>query len=135
MVKKLFKYLTSREMITYVIAGLLTTLLNFLVAFLMFNIMNIDENITNAVAWIAAVVFAYFINNKWVFIKGNDNREGVKFIKFVGGRVFTLVVEVGATYIFVTRLEQNFWFIKVIIAVVVTVLNFLISKLYVFRKK
>lgn len=133
--RKLIKYLTSREMITYIIAGILTTLVNFTISYLMYNLLGINENITNAAAWAGAVIFAFFINDRWVFIRGQGNslKSGNKFIRFVAGRLFTLVVELAATYCFVTVLKCGFWWIKVIIAVIVTVLNFVISKLLVFK--
>ena len=83
--KKSFKEkLFNREVITYVIAGVLTTLVNLVAKFIFLNLMGLNENLTTALAWVVAVAFAYVINNYWVFLKGNEGagREAVKILKF-----------------------------------------------------
>ncbi len=132
----LIKKFCTREIITYLIAGALTTIVNFVVSYLLYNIIGIDENITTVVAWIIAVAFAYVVNNFWVFRKGNEGtkRETEKVGKFVAARLLTLVIEWAGIYIFVTKLEIGYWFIKIPLAVIVTVLNYIFSKLFIFIK-
>ncbi|MCR5431414.1 MAG: GtrA family protein [Lachnospiraceae bacterium] len=127
-----------KETILYIISGALTTLVNFAASYLLYNICGINENITNAVAWTAAVIFAFFSAHIFVFKTsdkeiGNNMSPFKRFLLFAAGRVFTLVVELLATFIFVTKLGKGFWLIKVIISVVVIVLNYLISKFIVFK--
>ena len=131
---------TLKETVLYTIAGILTTAVNFTVSYLLYNICGINENLTNAVAWTVAVVFAFFAGHIFVFRTSRkdvgDNISSVKrFLLFTLGRVFTLIVELAATFIFVTKLEADFWIIKVIISVLIILLNYLISKFIVFRKK
>lgn len=130
------KFMT-REIITYLIAGVLTTLVNFAASFLFYDIIHLDENITTVIAWIAAVAFAYFINNSWVFQRGNEGakQEAEKAGKFVVARLFTLFVEWVGIYIFVTKLNIFFWFVKIPLAVIVTILNYVFSKIFIFIKK
>jgi len=156
MVRKLFKLFTSKEMIAYAIAGVLTTLVNFLTSHILYDILGVDENITNAVAWLTAVIFAFFANDIFVFT-GDDEKKSnekgdfidavknrkksdakpqrvIRFFKFTAGRVFTLIVELGATYLFVTRLLVAYWPVKIITSVVVIILNYVISKYLVFNR-
>ncbi|MCR5829417.1 MAG: GtrA family protein [Lachnospiraceae bacterium] len=131
---------TVIETILYIISGVLTTAVNFITSYLLYNICGVNENITNAVAWIAAILFAFFSAHIFVF-KTSDKEIGKnmssikRFLLFALGRVFTLVVELAATFIFVTKLENDFWLIKVIISFVVIILNYIISKFIVFKKK
>lgn len=137
MINRIIKKLLSREMITYLIAGVLTTVVNFAASFLLYNLLGIEENITTVAAWIIAVVFAYFINNFWVFLRGNEGtkKEAVKISKFFTARLLTLIVESASIFIFVTQLGISYWLVKIPVAVIVTVLNYVFSKLFVFIRK
>ena len=136
MLKKLIDKFLTREIITYIIAGVLTTLVNLAASYVLYNLLGIEENLTTAIAWAVAVAFAYVINNYWVFLAGNEGakQETVKIGKFVLSRLFTYVVEATGVYIFITRLGCNFWLIKIILMVIVTILNYIFSKLIVFIK-
>ncbi|MBO4496883.1 MAG: GtrA family protein [Lachnospiraceae bacterium] len=132
--------ITLKETILYAISGVLTTFVNFSVSYLLYNVCNVNENITNAVAWVAAIVFAFFAAHIFVFkTSKKDVGENIsvlnRFIMFAVGRVFTLVVELAATFVFVTKLEADFWIIKVTISALIIILNYLISKFIVFKKK
>lgn len=136
MFKKIISKFFTREIITYVIAGVLTTIVNFVCSYIMFNLCHIDENITTVVSWVVAVIFAYFINNYWVFLDNTKNvkKESVKFVKFVVARLFTLVVEEAGIYLFITRLGFRFWFVKLPLTVIVMILNYIFSKMMIFLK-
>ena len=112
----------------------MTTLVNFVTSYLGYNCMRWNENVVTAIAWIVAVIFAYVVNKYWVFLekKGEATGEAVKFGKFVAGRLFTLAVEWLGVFVFVTTLQVPFWPVKLVLAVIVTVLNYVISKLFVF---
>jgi len=136
-IKKLWNMFVNRETITYIIAGVLTTLVNFVASFIGYDCLHWNENFVTAVAWVVAVVFAYVINKYWVFLEKKEAvaEETVKFGKFVAGRLFTLAVEWFGVFLFVTTLKVPFWPVKLVLAVIVTVLNYVISKLFVFIKK
>ena len=159
--KKSFREkLFSREVITYVIAGALTTFVNWLAKFLFLNIFGINENVTTALAWIVAVSFAYLINNYWVFLRGNEGagRETVKIVKFTLSRIATYIIEAVGIYVFITRdvihyvidlfpsLAEKiyaspncdtikFWIVQLPFQFLVIVLNYVFSKLFVFVKQ
>lgn len=156
--KKSFKEkLFSREVITYIIAGVLTTLVNLIAKYLFYNICGWDENATTASAWIVAVAFAYIINNYWVFLKGNEGagKETIKIVKFSLGRIATYVIEALGIYIFISKdvigsiiswfpslaesinaspAKDNikFWIVQLPLQFIVIVLNYIISKVFVF---
>ncbi len=133
-IKKMWNVFVNRETITYIIAGVMTTLVNFVASYLFYDCLHWNENLVTAIAWVVAVVFAYVVNKYWVFLEKKDAaaKEAVKFGKFVAGRLFTLAVEWGGIFLFVTTLQIAFWPVKLVLAVVVTVLNYVISKLFVF---
>ncbi len=99
--------------------------------------MHVEENLTNAIAWVVSVVFAFFINNYWVFraADGEKKKETVKFFKFVALRGVTLVIELGLPFIFVTLLAFPYWPVKLVTTVIITVLNYIFGKFLVFIKQ
>ena len=159
--KKSFKEkLFSREVITYIIAGVLTTVVNLIAKFIFLNLMHIEEVVTTALAWIVAVAFAYVINNYWVFLKGNEGAktESLKILKFTLGRVATLLIEeAGVEFLLkqghidnilgiIPSLLENinasakaddikFWIVQLPLQFLVIVLNYFFSKLFVFVTK
>ena len=103
----------------------------------MFNVsFGINELIANVLSWIITVMFAFLTNRVWVF---DSKTEGMgEFLKqmtsFYGGRVITLVIEEAILLVFITWLGFPSMIIKIIAQVVVIVLNYIISKLLIFRK-
>ena len=124
----------SREVFTYLIAGVLTTLVNLLASYVFYDVLGWNENLVTIVAWVIAVAFAYIINNLWVFRDKyvNLRTEALKIGKFTAARLLTYVIEALGVYIFITKLEYNFWLIKFILIVIVTILNYFFSKFLIF---
>lgn len=137
MIKKLYnKY---KEIINYLIFGALTTLINLLTYYILiitiFNPNNkIELQITNIIAWIISVTFAYITNKLFVF---NSKEQNIKkeVIKFYSSRISTLLVEIILMYIFVSTLKYNDKIIKIITNIIIIILNYIISKLLVFQKR
>ena len=137
MIKKLWNMFVTRETITYGIAGVSTTVVNFLVYHLFCNILLVPNLIANAIAWVAAVAFAYVVNARWVFREEREDiaTESKKVAKFFGARVVTFGVEELGMFILVDLLHgPNLW-MKAAVAVFVIILNYIFSKLFVFTKK
>jgi putative flippase GtrA len=93
--------------------------------------------IANIIAWVLAVTFAYFMNAVWVF---KDERqaapqETIKMFKFYVARIFSLVVEEAGLFLFVELLHFNNMIVKCGLAVIVIILNYVLSKLFIFNKK
>ncbi len=141
-IKTIFK--TYREQILYLIFGALTTAVDFAVTFLLYHfwldnadLPPIALHAVDTLAWAAAVAFAFVTNRIWVF---ESTKKGFlpvakELLGFAGARVFTLLLQEAAMALFVTWLGGNKYVFRILIAVAVVVLNYVFSKLLVFRKK
>ena len=132
-------YVKYKEIINYLIFGVLTTVVSLAVYYgLTLTILNPDKaielQIANIISWIAAVTFAYFTNKYYVF-KDSKKDDKLGAVKFYLSRVATLLLDMLLMYIFVTKLEFNDKIIKIIVQVVVIVGNYVLSKFFVFNKK
>ena len=160
-IKELFK--KHREIIVYIIFGVLTTLVNWVVFILMTKLMNVDVSgvsdrgnaltslfsdnyeytVCNAVAWVAGVLFAFVTNKIWVFRSRSKKASTVlrEFFSFVGARVVTGIIEIFLPTLLINiGLNQSVLGVegaiaKAVASVIVIVLNYVFSKLIVFRKK
>lgn len=141
MLQLLKKY---KSVILYIIFGGLTTVIDWGVSFLLYYLWGDAIDATpillhgaNVVAWVAAVAFAYVTNRIWVF---ESRRRGFlpilgEIAAFAGGRVTTLVLQEIIMAVFCTWLGFNEYITKLIAAVFVVILNYFISKIFVFRKQ
>ncbi len=132
---RLIKKIVNRETIAYIIAGVLTTIVNFISYESLFRL-GVKNLTANAIAWVIAVTFAYIVNKKQVFLsKSNSvNDEARKVSKFFGARLITLGVEQIGMYIFIDVLGFYRLLVKAVIAVIVIILNYLFSKIFIFNK-
>lgn len=138
----LYLYKKYKEIINYLIFGGLTTVVNLLVKYaLLFTIFNatnpIQLQISIVTSWIAAVLFAYFTNRKFVFESKSQNKLK-EFISFIIARISTLLLEMLIMWFFVTLLKLNSDFCVIIFTmiaqIVVIIGNYIFSKLFVFKK-
>lgn len=122
--------------LSYLFFGVLTTVVNYAVYLPCYNLFHLSASVSNAVAWAIAVVFAYLTNKPFVFRSRDWSAKTVlpEFVRFVGCRVASGVLETGILLIFVDLLGQNGNVWKIITSVLVVALNYLSSKLLVFRK-
>ena len=136
-----------REVLMYLLFGGLTTVVS-IVSFALFlamfeklftaaALLKVSSLIANVLSWILSVLFAYVTNRIWVFRSHADTPGGIvrEMISFFGGRVFTLLVEEGILLVFITWLSWNAIGVKIAAQVIIVVLNYIISRLFVFRKK
>ena len=134
--KLLVKY---RELIVYVIVGGITTVINWGVSFLLDafvfdSSVPLQNTIINVIAWFVAVVASFPMNRKWVFQSKNPNWVGV-FFGFTASRLTTLGIEELVMLLCVNVFGISFRISKVFIAsVLVIILNYVFSKILVFRK-
>lgn len=136
---KILENKNYREIIRYLIVGVLTTVVSLGVYYgLTMTFLDPDNavqlQIANVVSWIAAVTFAYFANRKYVFRSENRNilQEAAAFF---AARIGTLLMDMGIMFVTVTLLGFSDKIMKLVVQVVVTVANYVFSKLMVFRKK
>ncbi len=119
------------EIIRYIIAGILTTIVSIASYNLLRNI-NIDYKICTILSWILAVIFAYFINKLFVFKSQKNNIK--EFINFILARLLSLFIEFIFMMIMVDLININDRIAKLIVQFVVLVLNYIFSKFFVFKK-
>lgn len=129
------KKLINKETILYVIFGVLTTIVNLIAYYLFSNIININYLISNAIAWIISVVFAYITNKFFVFNSYYINKDVIieEFIKFMNCRLISGLSEVVLLFLFVDLLLMNDIVAKLIIGVLVALINFIFSKVFIFK--
>ena len=130
-------YRKYRQVLLYCVFGFLTFLVSVGTYAFCMRALGINELIANAISWVFAVLFAFFTNRRWVFDGESEGAKGLwaQMASFFGGRLFTLAVEEAILAVFVTWLRFDGVIVKVVAQVVVIVLNYFISKFWVFRKK
>lgn len=121
------------ELITYVIVGGMTTLVNFVVFFIC-TYVNMHWFFANVIAWVFAVLFAYVANRKYVF-KSNDNDTKTEFVQFVGLRLLTLVVESALMFVSIQLMGINENISKIIVSFVTVIGNYVFCKFLIFKPK
>jgi len=130
-------YFKHREIIMYLIFGVLTTLVDYAVYFPLSNLLNLHYLIANLFAWIAAVIFAFITNKLWVF----DSRSfkfGIiirEFTSFVCARLLSFAVQEALLFLSVDIADINGNISKIAVSVVVVILNYIFSKMFVFANK
>ncbi len=135
LIGKLYKKLVNRETITYIIAGGLTTAVNF-ISYIGLCKMGMHFLTANVWAWVIAVSFAYVVNKLGVFLAKSSGLldEAISIIKFFAARLITLGVEQLGMFYFVKKLHFHNLAVKAFLAVFVIILNYVFSKLYIFKK-
>lgn len=135
MIKYIKKY---EELIRYFIIGGLTTLIALIIYYLcVYTFLNpdaaIELQIANIISWIGALIFAFFTNRSFVF--QSENKDIVKeAMSFTTSRLATLLIDMLLMFLLVTIFKFNDKIIKLFVQVIVIVLNYIFSKLFVFKK-
>lgn len=126
-------YRQNKELINYVIVGVLTTIVS-IGSYYLFRFITKNYIVLSIVSWVLSVTFAYFTNRAFVF-ESKEKNIVMEISKFVGSRLFTLGLEVVLMILFVSIMKVNDMAAKIILQFVILVTNYLLSKLFVFRKK
>lgn len=125
-----------RNIISYLFFGGLTTIVNFLVYFPLYNWLYFSATLSNVLAWAVAVAFAYLTNKPFVFKSHDWSAATVipELSRFVGCRVGSGVLETVIIFITVDMLSWNGNVMKILVSVLVVILNYVASKWIVFKK-
>ena len=125
------------DILAYLVFGVLTTVVNYLVYLPCYNLLALPAVISNVIAWVVAVAFAYVTNKPFVFRSHDWSAKTVvpELTKFVGTRVASGGMESAIIWIAVDLLGGNGNLWKLLTSVLEVVLNYIGSKLLVFRKK
>lgn len=124
------------DIISYLFFGGLTTVVNYLVYLPCYNWLGLSATVSNVIAWVAAVAFAYLTNKPFVFRSYDWSWKtvGPELVKFVGCRVGSGLLETAVLFLTVDCLHWNGNVMKLILSVAVVTLNYVGSKLLVFKK-
>ena len=134
-IKKLFR--RYYDVLVYLVFGVLTTVVNYIVYLPCYNLMQLSAAVSNVIAWVAAVSFAFVTNKPFVF-RSHDWSASVvvpELVKFVGCRIGSGLMETAIIFVFVDLLQGNGNLWKLATSVLVVILNYFASKLLVFRKE
>ena len=126
-----------KQTILYLIFGVLSTIVNILTYAFCTRNLNIEFLISNWIAWIVAVLFAYITNKFFVF---ESKKINIKFLikelsSFVSCRLLSGIIEIILMYTMISLMSLNDFIVKIITNVVVVILNFIFSKLIIFKNK
>lgn len=125
------------DVLSYLFFGALTTLVNFVVYFPLYNWLGWSAALSNIAAWVVAVTFAYLTNKPFVFKSHDWSAKTVipELTKFVGCRIGSGLLETVAILLFVDCMQWNGNLVKIIVSILVVILNYVSSKWIVFIKK
>ena len=135
MLNKLKAFIRSKKkLILYVIFGGITTVVDFAVSIALYGLIN--HHAANVIAWVCAVIFAFIVNKIWVFQSKRRSFSAVfsELAGFCGGRVFSLLLQEGIFFLAVDILSFKALPIKFASAIVVVIVNYILSKLIFERK-
>jgi len=126
-----------KELILYVVFGVLTTLVNIVAFIVSYRLIGCSVLFSNIIAWLLSVLFAYITNRIFVFSSENSGAKAIckEIFSFFIGRIGTGVLDTFLMYITVDVLLLDDLAMKIIVNVIVVVLNFVLSKFIIFKKK
>ena len=132
------QYFKYKEIINYLVFGGLATVVNFVTYFIVARLMGIDEVLSSGISWFFSVLFAYITNKLFVF---ESKTDGIKAVLIEMGSFFLarivsgILCDVGTFAIMVKVFNINDLFAKVVTQIMVVIVNYIFSKLIIFRKK
>lgn len=128
------KIINSKEVVLYIIFGVLTTLVNIVSYLLLAKIFGINNLFSNVMAWGISIVFAYITNRIFVFESKNKNIL-YEFALFVTGRGLSGILDSVLFYVLVVWLMFDDVISKIVINIIVIIINYVLSKEIIFKEK
>ena len=124
------------EGMRYLIFGALSTVINFFVFEICVKGLNFSTALSNIIAWVVAVIFAYLTNKLYVFDSKTSRLKelGKEIISFFSARIATLVIETVFLWIVIDKLGFNEILMKIVSNIIVIILNYIFSKVFIFKK-
>ena len=134
-IKQLMK--KYEEVIKYLLIGGLTTVLNYIMFALLVNEAKLEMHSSNLIAWGVSVIFAYLTNKLFVFESKSFKIDVLakEILTFGAARVFSFILEEVILIIFVNKLGMEKLIIKLIANIIVIIVNYVLSKFIIFKKK
>lgn len=135
MISAIWSKFGNRESVTYIICGFLTTAVDWITHRILWH-MGAEYQVSTAVSWVAAVLFA-FVSNKFFVFRSYEikpRRLWKEFVSFVACRIATFAVTMAGMVVMVGMLGWNEFLGKLVVSVLAMVLNYIPSKLFIFKK-
>ena len=125
------------EVMRYLVFGVLTTAINIIVYSICFYGFKIENLVSNIIAWILSVIFAYITNRKYVFDSKASTFKAIciEMASFFASRLVTLGVDEGIMFVTVDKWQWNGLLMKILSNIIVIILNYIFSKVLIFKKK
>ena len=125
------------DILSYLFFGVMTTVVNYAVYLPMYNWLHLSATVSNAIAWVVAVAFAFLTNKPFVFGSHDWSAKVVlpELTKFIGCRVGSGLAETAIIFVAVDLLQGNGNLWKLLTSILVVILNYIGSKLFVFKSK
>ena len=126
-----------QQPILYLFFGVCTTAVNIITYYISAHIFSLSVVLSTCLAWAISVIFAYITNKWWVFESKSLRLKAVvqEFLSFTGCRLFTGACDLLIMFIFVDCLAMDDLFVKIASNVLVVILNYIFSKLIIFKQK
>ena len=124
------------EALRYIIIGGCTTLVDYVTYQVMIVVFHFGITVSNVVSTVLAILFAYFTNKFLVFLSRTTCLSELiaEFMKFIVSRLFTMLLEFAGVYLLVNIIGQDYRLGKAETIVIVIIINYVLSKIFVFRK-
>lgn len=125
------------DILSYLFFGVMTTVVNYAVYLPLYNWLHLSATVSNAIAWVVAVAFAFLTNKPFVFGSHDWSAKVVlpELTKFIGCRVGSGLAETAIIFVAVDLLQGNGNLWKLLTSILVVILNYIGSKLFVFKSK
>lgn len=120
-----------QEIVSYIITGGITTLVNYVVFFVLLKLY-VHWMVANTLAWVGAVLFSYIVNRRYVF-KSDRKDSGKELVEFIGLRFITLLIENVLLYGSIQVLHWDVTWSKIIVSILTVLGNYIFCKRFIFR--
>ena len=136
-IKELIIKCWNNDVLRYIFFGGCTTLVNLITYYALRLVTQINMNVANTISVAVAILFAYFVNSRFVFLSQAETycQRFHEFVKFIGARLSTMIIEVGGVWLLVDLMKMNDFIAKFVIQFIVLALNYVFSKFLIFTRK
>ena len=131
-------YFEYKEVINYLVFGGLSTVVNFVSYFIFARIVSIEQVTSSGLSWFCAVLFAYITNKLFVFESKTNNKKDFfkEIVSFFACRVLSgILCDVGTFALMINVFGINDIIAKIVTQIMVIILNYVFSKVIIFKKK
>ena len=130
------------EGVRYIIFGILTVIVSW-ISYAALALLGVNYSLANGLSWFCAVIFAFFVNKYFVFRSMDSKKQtlGAELLEFFAARIFTgavaiilfpILIRIGLDFVF---LGVPGLFARGVNTAVEVILNYILSKFVVFRRK